>query len=355
MVGPRLYLIGALGLTLLVSACAHNVPQDSATGSDGKEKGAKTISLENGEGRASGIVTYPGGDRVDWKLVELPEKKRGALEVKLSWTPPRPGLQLAFDVFDEWNQPVVQSKKTSKKRSAGRIRTATVDSAKGKYFIRVYAVGRGDAGKYKLTVDFTEAPVDSGIDYAKLDIPDPPKLAAVPDEIIPCDETNFDPKKQECKSVCPKFGAPQGWPGCKDVCPTPPDINVQACWASMDCPNPPDRRVRKCSPAAKFWKPCDYGNPDPNNPRCDEKRPPVFGRIIGNNLQGSDVIITIGIGSEAGVGKDWVGKVMRGDSEQPLSGGDVQIIRVDKKVTVGKVHLTTDQLSSNSKVRLQQP
>jgi len=39
----------------------------------------------------------------------------------------------------------------------------------------------------------------------------------------------------------------------------------------------------------------DYGNPDPGNPRCDEKRPPVIGRIIGNNVQGSDVIITIGV------------------------------------------------------------
>jgi hypothetical protein len=339
----------------LLVACAHNVPQDAATGTDGKEKGAKQITLENGEAHASGIVTYPGGDRVDWKLVELPEKKRGALEVKLSWTPPRAGLQLAFDVFDEWNQPIVQSKKTSKKRSAGRIRTATVDDAHGKYFIRVYAVGRGDAGKYKLTVDFTETPSAAGIDYAKLDIPEPPKLAAVPEEVIPCDDTNFDAKKAECKSVCPKFGAPPGWPACKDVCPTPADINIQACWASMDCPNPPDRRVRKCSPAAKFWKPCDYATPDPNNPRCDEKRPPVIGRIIGNNLTGSDVIITIGVGTESGVGKDWTGKVMRGDSDQPLAGGDIVIIRVDKKVTVGKVHLTTDQLSTNSKVRLSQP
>ena len=59
-------------LLVLASSCAHNVPQDSNTGADGKEKGAKPITMENGEGKASGIVTYPGGDRIDWRLVELP-------------------------------------------------------------------------------------------------------------------------------------------------------------------------------------------------------------------------------------------------------------------------------------------
>src|SRR5262245_34805697 len=99
---------------LVVSSCALNVAQDKSTGPDGKAKGAKPVKFENDEGKATGIVTYPGGDRVDWKVVELPEKKIGLLDVKLQWTPPRPGLQLAFDVFDEWNTPIVQSKKASK-------------------------------------------------------------------------------------------------------------------------------------------------------------------------------------------------------------------------------------------------
>ncbi|HEX4421589.1 MAG TPA: hypothetical protein VH165_26920 [Kofleriaceae bacterium] len=346
-------LVGLVGLAL--TACAHNVAQDAATGADGKEKGAKPVTLDNGEGHASGIVTYPGGDRVDWKMVEIPEKKRGELEVKLAWAPPRPGLQLAFDVFDEWNQPIVQSKKTAKKRSAGRIRTATVEDAKGKYFIRVYAVGRGDAGKYKLNLEFKETPNAAGVDYAKLDIPDPPKLASVPDAPIVCDEFAFDIKNPDCKNVCPKTGAPPGWPACKDICPTPPDINVPACLAIMECPNPPDRRVRKCT-APHFAKCLDPKNPDPANPNCDNiKIPPVIARIIGNNVQGSDVIITIGAGTNSGVGKNWNATVLRGDGEQPLAGGEIQVIRVDKSVTVGKVHLTTDQLSSNSKVRLSSP
>ena len=353
LVGPRGALMGLCIAAL--AACAHNVAQDATTGVDGKEKGAKSVTLENGEGHASGIVTYPGGDRVDWKLIELPEKQRGTLELKLTWTPPRPGLQLAFDVFDEWNQPVVQSERTAKKRRAGRSRTATVENAKGKYFVRIYAVNRGDAGKYKLTADFKEKSNGPAIDYTKLEIPDPPKLAAVPDVQLPCDPFQFDPKNPACKSVCPDTGAPPGWPACKDKCPNPPNVEIKACQDTMPCPNPPDRRVRACTKKS-FPKCPDPKAPDPNNPNCDDiKVPPVLGRIIGNNVSGSDLIITIGAGKKSGVGADWKGVVLRGDSDSPLAGGEIQIIRVDTAVTVGKVHLTADQIAANARVRLSAP
>ena len=58
---------------LLVGACAKHVPQDKATGSDGKIKGARPIELDNGEAKVRGIVTYPGGDRIDWRSIELPK------------------------------------------------------------------------------------------------------------------------------------------------------------------------------------------------------------------------------------------------------------------------------------------
>jgi hypothetical protein len=350
-VGPRGCLIG---LVILASSCAHNVAQDANTGADGKEKGAKSITLENGEGKASGIVTYPGGDRVDWKLIELPDKQRGNLDIKLSWTPPRPGLQLAFDVFDEWNQPIVQSAKTSKKRSKGRIRTATVEGAKGKYFVRVYAVGRGDAGKYRLTAEFKEAKAGPAFDPLKLEIPDPPKLAAVPDAPIPCDEFTFDQKNPECKNICPATGAPPGWPPCRDKCPDPPDVNNKACWDKMPCPTPPNRNVRSCKPV--FPKCPDPRNPDPQNPNCDNvKIPPVIGRIINSSIQNGSVIVTIGAGTNSGIAPNWKATVLRGDSDQPLAGGDIEVGRVDKAVTIGKVHLTTDQLLTNSRVRLSAP
>lgn len=355
-VGPREGLAGlliTLATTMLI-ACAHNVPQDKRTGSDGKTKGARAMTLENGEARASGIVTYPGGDRVDWKVIELPEKKKGSLEIKLTWTPPRPGLQLAFDVFDEWNNIVKSSATKSKKRSRGRTRSIKLDTAKGKYFIRVYAVNRGDAGKYKLTADFKE--VDEIIwDPTKLDIPDPPKLAAVPEHVEPCDDTNFDPKKPECKLYCPAIGAPPNWPACAGKCPTPPSIEIEACWDKMPCPNPPDRRVKKCT-KEKFPRCPDIKNPDPNNPNCDNaKAEPVKARVLKPEVAGNEVTITIATGSDAGVAKGWKGQVLRGDSESPLSGGDFVVFRVDKKVSVGKVRLTVDQINANPWVRLSPP
>ncbi|MBA3818559.1 MAG: hypothetical protein H0X17_06670 [Deltaproteobacteria bacterium] len=347
---------------MVLVACAHNVAQDKQTGGDGKVKGAKALTLENGEARAIGIVTYPGGDRVDWKMIEIPEKKQGALDIKLTWTPPRPGLQLAFDVFDEWNTPLVTSKKTGKNRSKGRSRTAQIEGrgkgvgpGEGKYFIRVYAQNRGDAGKYKLTVEFKEALVGLPFDPLKLEIPEPPKLAAVPEAEIPCDEEKFDKANPACRIVCPAVGAPPNWPACKGKCPAEPDVEIEACQRTMPCPKPPDRRVKKC-PISAFPKCADIANPDPDNPRCDNiKADPVKARVIGNSVQGQDVIIQISAGLSQGVKKEWKGQVLRGDSEAPYPGGEVTLIRVDKNLTVGKVRLTTDLISANPYVKLSPP
>jgi len=343
----------ALGFILVLVACAHDVAQDGSTGPDGKVKGAKAIQMENGEGKASGIVTYPGGDRVDWKLVEIPDKKMGVLDLKLQWTPPRPGLQLAFDVFDAWYTPIVtSSKKGSKKRSHGRLRTASIENATGKYYIRVYAMNRGDAGKYKLTDDFKESTGPMALDLSKVEIPEPPRLAAIPEPEATCDEFSFDIKNPACRSVCPPTGAPVGWPACAGKCPTPPDPQNPACWDKV-CPNPPTSRAKACK--LKDFPACDKASPDPENPKCSLKANPITGRVLKADVQGSDTIITIGAGSDQGVDKGWVGKVLRKDSENPLDGGDVTVIRVGKRETIGRVRLTTDVINQNPRVKLSPP
>ena len=352
--------LGARGLVLglvLAFGCARNIPQDKASGEDGKIKAAKPMQLENGEARASGIVTYPGGDRVDWKLIELPEKQRGTMEIKLTWTPPRPGLQLAFDVFDEWNNQVGGSKKLSKKRAKGKIKTATIPNAKGKYFIRVYAVGRGDAGKYRLSVDFSEQVAGLAFDPLKLEIADPPKLAAVPEIEQGCDEFTFDPKVPACKMVCPAAGAPPGWPACKGKCPTPPTVDEPACWATMPCPKGnPDERIKACKP--KDWPPCpDKNNPDESNPNCRVKAAPIVGRILQKQVQGTDLLITIGVGASQGVKASWTASVVGSNSVNagPVAGGKVTIVRVDTDKTLGRISLTADQIASTPYVRLAPP
>ena len=79
----RLIVAAAVAACFVLSACAKNVPQDSRTGEDGRNKGAQEMKLENNEAKARGIVTYPGGDRVDWKVLELPKDKVGTLGLRL--------------------------------------------------------------------------------------------------------------------------------------------------------------------------------------------------------------------------------------------------------------------------------
>jgi hypothetical protein len=122
----------------------------------------------------------------------------------------------------------------------------------------------------------------------------------------------------------------------------------------MPCPNPPDRRVKAC-PKSK-WPKCNLAAPDPNNPNCDDaKADPVTGQIIHNEVSGSDVLITISVGSDQGVGKGWKGSVLRADSEAPLDNGDVNIIRVGKRETIARVRTTIDVINKNPRVKLSPP
>ena len=63
-------------------------------------------------------------------------------------------------------------------------------------------------------------------------------------------------------------------------------------------------------------------------------------------------------GEEAGAGvflDPWTGEVLAGDSDKPLVGGSVKIIRVGETQTIARVRLTTDQLNANPRVRLSPP
>jgi hypothetical protein len=335
-------------------SCANNVPQNKRGGEDASYKKPKEIHFENDEVIDTGVVTYPGGDRTDWKLVELPDKKQGTINIKLTWQPPRPGLQLAFDVYDEYFHEAVKSKSSSRKRKGrGRTRSEKVENAKGKYYIRVYAPNRGDAGKYRLSIEFKETVSGPIFDPLALLIPDPPRMPDIPGIVIPCDDSNFDPKKDECKNYCPKTGAPAGWGPCKGQCTDPPDKENMACWRTAatrpPCPKPWESRfIQWCPPP-----PCPPGAPDPENPNCAAK--PVMARVLSTNISGGETLVTVSVGSSQGVSKTWKVNVMRGGTNQPFPGGDGIVIRVDKVNTTIKVKLTPDQLKANDQVKLSPP
>jgi hypothetical protein len=343
-----------LWLTMAIFAwggCAHTVSQDMATGNDGKVKGARPITMESGEGKATGIVTYPGGDRIDWKVIEIPAEKFGNLELKLSWQTPRPGLQLGMEVFDAWNYRIAGTRGRS--GSNGRTRRLMLENVKGKYFIRIYAPNRGDAGKYKLTATLVEAPAALVADFSR--VPDPPKLWAIPAPVVPCTDDAFDPKKKECKNFCPTTGAPPNWPPCGDKCPTPANIEIKSCQLTMQCPNPnaPDRRVKDC---LQYFKKCDPKSLDPANPKCDNFKPdPIAGAIIDIKLDGDTVLITMNPGNEKGIDVGWRGNVLRGTTGKPIDGGDFTVISVGKRESKARVRLSVDVVKENQKVRFAPP
>jgi hypothetical protein len=339
-----------LFVVFVVASCAHNVNQDAASGPDARIKGAKLLKLDGNHIKESGIVTYPGGDRVDWKQIDLPTGKRGTLALELTYQTPRPGLSVAFDVFDGNQAPLDKAVYTK----AGHTRTASIEHAKGTYFIRVYAPRRGDAGKYKLVADFTEELI---VDPSKVDVSPPPKLADLPpiDEPPPggakCPDEAFDIHKRECQSTCPKFGAPAGWPPCKTQCPlSPPDASIEGCWPLIKkCPTPPDMRLPICNA------------PPPPPPPA----PPVVARINHIQVEPDRILITIPVGTECTgtpckkIEQGWQGTLLRDGSTNPLPGGTVTIVRVGKHETVLRISLgggiNADVVQHNMDVRMSPP
>jgi hypothetical protein len=152
-------VVGLLG----GAACTHQMPPDEHTGRDGTRRGAAPMVVhvkpgdsEYARARARDIVTYPGGDRIDWKRFDVTWAP-SSLHVDLRWTSPRPGLQLRLDVFDSWGKPIAGAPRGRKRDARDLDLTIPVDHP-GPVFVRVAAAQRGDAGAYVLAVDQTPAP-----------------------------------------------------------------------------------------------------------------------------------------------------------------------------------------------------
>ena len=75
-------------------------------------------------------------------------------------------------------------------------------------------------------------------------------------------------------------------------------------------------------------------------------------RIIGLSVQGNAVVIQMGAGTNHGVTSAWKGAIVD-SNDQPVPGGQVTLVRVDKHVTVGKVQLTPQQIRNTPFVRLE--
>lgn len=337
----------------LAAGCPKNVPQELRTGEDGKVKGARAMKLENNEARARGIVTYPGGDRVDWKVIELPKEQRGAMRLKLKWTPPRPGLDLSFDVYDEYGNVVASAKPNKRKQSRKTTKTAAIANATGKLFVQIYASERGDAGQYALTAAFDPEPDPGPDSWLEHQVPDPPKLPAVPENVKRCDPLNFDRSNPDCIDDCP-FVHDAKWPGCKDVCPdlAKPDPTHAACVRDAVCPSPPDKRFAKCVFAA-----CDRRKFDATNPNCEgltAQADDRFGQITDLQPTSLGVQLTINLGTSDGIADGWKG-VLLDANDRPIRGTDFVIRKVGKNASVDELRLDPAKVPATATVKMVQP
>lgn len=280
--------------------CARNVPQDSGSGKDLRPKGAKKMEIEGGEARTRDIITYPGGDRVDWKLLTLPEGQKGRLKIRLKFKPARPGMDVAFVVYDEWFHPVGQAKPS--KKGDDRSKSVKVKDAKGKYYIQVYAPRRMDAAKYTLSAEFKEekAPIAATDTDLLAQVDEPPALPAIPPPPVAATQPATGP-------------GPVTGPG-----PTEPEPDPAAVTPATE---PMKAKVVKVQVAS----------------------------------DGGGVIVTINKGTKDGIDRGWQGNVLQGTTGTPLDGGDFKVIKVTARESVARIKLTIDQVRANSRVLLTPP
>jgi hypothetical protein len=340
-VRPLLCLTAACVLV----ACATNVKQHARTGPDGRVKGAVNIKLdEEGEGSSKGIVTYPGGDRVDWKVFEVP--KTGDVEVVLKWTSPRPNLDLSMNILDDTFRVVKRLKPADgmKQRKTAELPRLTP----GKYYVQVYASARGDAGEYEVDVRWTESRGTVAAIVGGEPIPNPPRLPSIPGVVA---------QQGGGGGGGASNAIPAGQPGSKEN----PCQMGQACPAGALFLNPQCLEAgglpqgAPCPPRAAIRPECPEAGPLMPDTPCPAKTRAA--RIIERQLQGSDVVITLDKGQKQGISKGWTGVVFVGKSgTRPLSGSNFTIFSVTEDESHGKIRkLSLDDLGQNYRVELKSP
>ena len=297
----------------LGAACASNIGQHDNSGPDYRPDGAELIELEDGEGSAIDIVTYPGGDRVDWKKVELPEDFAGVLQVRLMFQPPRDGLEVSFEVYDASFERVAVADPPPG-TGARMVEAEVVPAFGGIYYFHIFAPTRRDAAEYMLAVRKQRQDVSAYIDDddggVLPRIPDPPTLPAIP---------TGDTEVAE-RGGGQQGGGQQGGGGLQGGGEPAP-------------------------------------SPDPEPPEEPEKAlEPVRARVVTYQL-GSDgaVILTVNRGTNDGIERGWSGQMMMGSSGRPLRGGTFTVTRVTSGEAVGQARVSVDQIRANREVLLAPP
>lgn len=331
-----------MAIGVLCAACAGSVKPDTHTGADGKRRGAKPIKLQvdpeskRGEATARGVVTYPGGDRVDWRMIDL-DGKSGDLDLELRWKSPRPGLDLSFKVFDdEGNE--LEPAVPPKKRSRLGKKAAKLIGVGGRIFVKIYASDRGDAGDYRLRVAFLDR---SPVIWGECD-------RAAPDNLNPnCDAVIKEllaEQERKARAEADRIAEEQrrieeeraeAARRAAELAEKERLSRKEAEEKAKMCPDPnrPDPTDERCYP---YLDPCDLEAIDPKNPRCFEAgiEWPTTVKHVATSDNRTE--IHINLGAKDGVKANWTGYLVD-DLGLRIDKGDFVITRVYDKHSVAKL------------------
>ena len=82
---------------------------------------------------------------------------------------------------------------------------------------------------------------------------------------------------------------------------------------------------------------------------------PVTGRVVRFEVLSNDLVVTVAAGSDQGVDKTWKGTFLTSLTDDHPSSSDFVIVRIDKRTTVGRTHLTRDEVMKSGRVRFAAP
>jgi hypothetical protein len=323
-------------LLLALAACAKKIDQHAHTGPDGFSDGAEVIELTGGRGEAEGEVTYPGGDRVDWKVIQIPAGHFGQLVLDLEWRGPRDRMDLGMVVYEAGGKRLDETGEGRRHKRREGDKDLTIEHAQGTIYVLVYATARGDAGSYDLGVQFVDqtppppVTIDSLLATGKYQIPNPPNLASIP----PACTDEYDPDNADCVKFpppCDRDNPDKRNPSCKKLC-------------NKDKPDPKNPDCKQFYPACDP----DYKKYDKANPNCEgiepvypPPPPPLQAPVLEVAIQNAKTTLSISLEKDSPVKASWLGTLVD-DKGNPVEKGDFTIVSVKGRTAKAYVTLSLD-------------
>lgn len=334
----RALSVWGVALGLLV-ACRTG--RDEASGPDVNRTNATPVALDN---IADDRVDVPEGDATDWKYLDL--EQPGQLTIQLGWDSPNANLQM--ELYDALGQQLKAGEPFGQKG----LQIVYAPAPKARYYLRVAAIGDDQSSSYSVKASWARVQPQKchnctpgqqiclGKDgYAVCE--------ATPEGCNAWVQTFACEKDQMCKDG--KCVA-----GCEDQCKADErrcasDGGFQVCVRnSSGCLVWGDVTACERGHQCKNGR-CGRGAPPPP-PKTSNESQYVKGKIISIYSNQGQRMLHIEIGEASPVQPGMVGTVLEGDSDAPLSGGELKVTKVTGNFCIATTSI--EKLGSNRTVQI---